>query len=289
MTTATANGLQIEYDTFGNAGDPALLLIMGLGAQMTAWPEAFCRQLADKGLYVIRFDNRDVGLSSKIEGGAAPDMVAALSGDTSSASYVLDDMADDAAGLLDALGFAKAHIAGASMGGMIAQAFAIRHPERVLSLCSMMSTTGDQSVGQASPEAMAVLMSSPPTTREQAIEAALKANKAIGGTYPVDETRARAEAEAAYDRCYYPEGTARQLVAIIASGDRTERLHGVHVPTLVIHGEVDPLVNVSGGKATAAAIPGAKLLLVPGMGHDMPEQVWPEIVEAIVGLTNRAG
>ena len=288
MTTATANGLQIEYDTFGDKADPALLLIMGLGAQMTAWPEAFCRELAGHRLYVIRFDNRDVGLSSKVEGGAAPDMMAALTGDTSSASYRLDDMADDAAGVLDALGIAKAHIAGASMGGMIAQAFAIRHPDRTLSLCSIMSTTGNQSVGQASPEAMAVLMSAPPTTRAEAIEAALKANKAIGGTSRVDDGRARAEAEAAYDRCYYPEGTARQLVAILASGDRTEQLRAVRVPTLVVHGEVDPLVNVSGGKATAAAIPGSKLLVVPGMGHDMPEQVWPQVVPEMVALTRRA-
>lgn len=288
MTTARANGIQIEYDTFGSAGDPALLLIMGLGAQMTLWPEPFCQQLAEHGLFVIRFDNRDVGLSSKIEGGPAPDMMAALTGDTSSASYKLDDMADDAAGLLDALGIAKAHIAGASMGGMIAQAFAIRHPDKTLSLCSIMSTTGDTSVGQASPEAMAGLMAPPPTTRDEAIDAALKANKAIGGTYPVDEARARADVAAAYDRCYYPEGTARQLLAILASGDRTEGLHGVRVPTLVIHGEVDPLVNVSGGKATAGAIPGARLVVVAGMGHDMPEPTWPQIVPAMVENVGRA-
>lgn len=288
MTTARANGIQIEYDTFGSAGDPALLLIMGLGAQMTLWPEPFCQQLAEHGLFVIRFDNRDVGLSSKIEGGPAPDMMAALTGDTSSASYKLDDMADDAAGLLDALGIAKAHIAGASMGGMIAQAFAIRHPDKTLSLCSIMSTTGDTSVGQASPEAMTGLMAPPPTTRDEAIDAALKANKAIGGTYPVDEARARADVAAAYDRCYYPEGTARQLLAILASGDRTEGLRGVQVPTLVIHGEVDPLVNVSGGKATAGAIPGARLVVVAGMGHDMPEPTWPQIVPAMVENVGRA-
>jgi pimeloyl-ACP methyl ester carboxylesterase len=288
MPTATANGIQLFYETFGAATDPTLLLVMGLGAQMTLWDEDFCRALASEGFHVIRFDNRDVGLSSKIEGGPAPDLGKAMAGDASSAAYTLWDMADDAVGLLDALGIAKAHIVGASMGGMIVQAMAIKHPDRVLSMTSIMSTTGNPAVGQPKPEAMAALLSPPPATREEAVEQGVKTWKTIGGTYPFDEAMLRERQGAAYDRCFYPIGTARQMIAILAGGDRTEALKQVRVPTLVIHGDEDSLVTPSGGAATAEAIPGAELLKVPGMGHDMPIQVQPQLVSAIVANARKA-
>ncbi len=286
---AKANGIDICYETFGDPSKPALLLVMGLGAQMTLWDEAFCEQLAGRGFQVIRFDNRDTGLSSKIEGGPTPDVGAAMGGDTSSASYTLTDMADDAAGVLDALGIRAAHIVGASMGGMIVQQMAIRHPSRVLSLCSIMSTTGDRSVGQGTPEAMALLMGPTPTTREEAIEASVRSTKVLlGSGFKFDEEKVRQQAAATYDRMNYPAGFARQLVGIVASGDRTEELRKLKVPTLVIHGEDDPLVTLSGGQATAKAIPGATLLTIPGMGHALPEEAWPRIVDAIVANTERA-
>lgn len=288
MPTAPANGITLFYDTFGDAQDPALLLVMGLGAQMIMWDEAFCRSLAASGFHVIRFDNRDTGLSSKIEGGPAPDVAKAMAGDHSTASYTLWDMADDAAGLLDHLGIAKAHIVGASMGGMIVQAMAIRHPDRVLSMCSIMSTTGNGQVGQARPEAMGALFSAPPASRQEAIELAVKTMTALCGTFPLDAAATRERAALAYDRCFYPVGTARQLVGVIAAGDRTEALKQVAAPTLVIHGELDPLIDVSGGRATAEAIPGAELLVIPGMGHDIPADAQAQIVGAIVANTRRA-
>ena len=289
MATAPANGISIEYDTFGNASDPALLLVMGLGAQMTMWDPAFCSALADRGFYVIRFDNRDVGLSSKIEDGPAPDLAKAFAGDFSSASYTLWDMADDAAGLLDHLGIGKAHIVGASMGGMIVQAIAIRHPERVLSMTSIMSTTGNPNVGQATPAAMGALMSAPATNREEAIERGKESWKIIGSPgYPADPEKVAANIARDYDRCFYPVGISRQLLAIMATGDRTEALQKLSVPTLVIHGEDDPLVTVSGGKATADAIPGAKLVTFPGMGHDFPAELHDAWIDAIVENAGRA-
>src|SRR3954451_13386491 len=228
MPNVRANGIDIEYEEFGKSSDPALLLIMGFSAQMIAWDEDFCRLLAGEGFHVIRFDNRDVGLSSKIEGGPAPDIAAALGGDTSSAAYLLDDMADDAAGLLDALGIPAAHIVGASMGGMIAQLVATRHPDKTVSLCSIMSTTGDPSVGQPKPEAMAALLAPPPNSREEAMERGLAAQKIIGSPgYPTPPERVRERAGAAYDRSFNPAGVARQLVGILASADRTTALGNV--------------------------------------------------------------
>ncbi len=288
MPTVKANGLDIFYDTFGKREDAPLLLVMGLGAQMIAWDEEFCRQLAGRGFFVVRFDNRDAGLSSKVEGGPAPDIAAVMGGDRSSASYLLDDMADDAAGLLDALGIGSAHIVGASMGGMIVQAMAIKHAAKVRSLCSIMSTTGDPSVGQPKPEAMAALLAPPPKTREEAIATGVATYRVIGGTFPFDEARVRDLVARSYDRSNYPIGMARQLVAIVASPDRTDGLKRVHVPTLVVHGDSDPLVTPSGGEATAAAVPGAKLLMVPGMGHDLPEPAWPTILDAIAENAHRA-
>lgn len=289
MPTAKTNGIEIEYESFGEDRARPLLLVMGLGAQMILWDEAFCQKLADRGFRVIRFDNRDVGLSSKIEGGPAPNVAAAMAGDHSSASYRLADMADDAVGLLDALGIPAAHIVGASMGGMIVQEMAIRHPAKVLSMASIMSTTGDTSVGQAKPEAMAALLAPPPSTRDEAIATGVSTWKVIGSPgFPFDEAKVRDRTARAFDRCDYPLGMARQLVAIIASGDRTEKLRSVEAPTVVIHGDVDPLVTPTGGEATAAAIPGARLVMVHGMGHDIPDGAWAQIIDAIVENADRS-
>jgi pimeloyl-ACP methyl ester carboxylesterase len=291
MPIAPANGIELHYDTFGDEGDPALLLIMGLGAQSIAWDEDFCLALADRGFRVIRFDNRDVGLSSKIDGvelaatGAA--MAAALAGEAVEAPYLLSDMAADAVGLLDHLGIDRAHVVGASMGGMIAQTLAIEHPGRVCTLTSIMSTTGSLEVGRPDPEAMAVLVTPRPKDRESAIAQGVEATRVIGSPEHFDEDRARQRAATAYDRCFYPEGFVRQLLAIMASGDRTEKLRRLDVPTLVIHGSVDPLVTPSGGQATADAIPGAELLVLDGMGHDLPPFFWTPIVEAITKLAAR--
>jgi pimeloyl-ACP methyl ester carboxylesterase len=287
MPRATSNGIELEYDTFGSPDDPALLLIMGFSAQMIAWDEAFCRQLAGRGFHVIRFDNRDVGLSSRITGGPVPDVAKAMSGDPSTASYTLDDMADDAAGLLEALGIDGAHIVGASMGGMIAQLVAIRHPGETRTLCSIMSTTGDTSVGQPTPEAIGALLAPRPTTRDEAIERGGVVGRIISSPVHFDEDKARRRAAEAFDRADDPDGVARQLVAIMASPDRTRALGEVTAPTLVIHGAADPLVTVSGAEATAKAVPHAELRIFEDMGHDLPEPLWPDIVDAIVANANR--
>jgi pimeloyl-ACP methyl ester carboxylesterase len=290
MPNVKANGINIEYDTFGDASNPPLLLIMGLGAQMIAWDDEFCQQIADRGYYVVRFDNRDVGLSTHLDDAPAPDLAAAMAGDASSASYNLSDMAADAAGLLDTLKSKSAHIVGASMGGMIAQTFAIEHPAKTLSLCSIMSTTGDREVGQATPDAMSALLGAPPQTAEEAADRAISAAKIIGGKgFPLDEKRARERAIEAWNRAHDPAGFARQLVGIIASGDRTPGLKKLKTPTVVIHGKDDTLVTPSGGEATAKAIPGAELVNIDGMGHDMPIPVWPQIVDAIVKNAEKAG
>jgi pimeloyl-ACP methyl ester carboxylesterase len=287
---ASVNGVEIAYEAFGDPADPTMLLIMGLGVQMLGWDEEFCRMLAGRGYRVVRFDNRDVGHSTKVEGGPRPDVMAAVAGDGSSASYLLADMADDCAGLLDELGVETAHLVGASQGGMIAQTVAIRHPERVLSLVSIMSTTGDRAVGQPHPEAIPALLTRPPADREGFIDFVVGAWKVIGSPgFDVDEEALRARAGASYDRGIFPEGTARQLVAIIASGDRTEALRQLDVPTTVVHGTDDVLIDVSGGRATAAAIPEARLELIEGMGHDMPRAVWPRLVDLIVENAERAG
>jgi pimeloyl-ACP methyl ester carboxylesterase len=293
MTNATgnvtANGIQIEYETFGDSSNQPLLLIMGLGAQMIFWDTDFCRQLADRGFYVIRFDNRDVGLSTHFHDAPMPDLEAAMTGDASSASYTLSDMAADTAGLLDALGIPAAHIVGASMGGMIAQAFAIEYPEKTLSLCSIMSTTGDAGVGQPEPETLEILTGERPTNVDEAADQAVLAAKVIGGKkYPLDEEKARAVAIECWNRDHDDVGFARQLVGIMASGDRTAGLRKVTVPTVVIHGVDDPLVTPSGGAATAEAVPGARLANIEGMGHDLPEPVWPEVIDLIVDNAKKA-
>jgi len=269
VTKAAANGIELEYDTFGSRDDEPLLLIMGFGAQMTNWDERFCQQLADAGFFVIRFDNRDVGLSSRVD-----------------APYTLEDMVDDAAGLLDALGLDGAHIAGASMGGMLAQLFAIRHPAKTRSLCSIMSTP-HTSIGPATERARAALLAPAPDGRDGAIAASVEASRIFSPRY-FDEAKAAERAAAAYDRAFDPEGKARQLAAIIASTDRTEALGRVSVPTLVIHGALDEAITLEGGEATAKAVPGAELLVIDDMGHDLPEPRWPEIIGAIATNARRA-
>jgi pimeloyl-ACP methyl ester carboxylesterase len=287
--TAPVNGIEVAYEVFGDPADPTVLLVMGLGVQMLGWDEGFCELLVERGFHVVRFDNRDVGRSSKIQGGARPNLMAAVAGDASSARYTLDDMADDCAGLLDHLDVEVAHLVGASLGGMIAQTVAVRHSERVLSLVSMMSTTGDRAVGQPHPEAMPALLRSPAGGREQYVEFAVQAFRVIGSPgFDVDEEALRTRAGASFDRGYHPDGTARQLLAILASGDRTEALRRLDLPVVVIHGANDLLIDSSGGTATAAAIPGARLELIEGMGHDLPRQLWPRFVDAIADNAARA-
>ena len=282
MTSQTANGIQIEYDTFGDETSPPVLLIMGLGVQMTLWDPAFCQAIADAGYYVIRFDNRDIGLSTWFDDAGTIEL-ADLLGGTAVAPYSLADMAADAAGLLDALGIESAHIVGASMGGMIAQTFAIEFPEKTRTLTSIMSTTGDGAVGQPSPDALGALLGPVPTSRDEAIERSVQTSKVIGSPgYPYAEADLRAYAGADFDRSFHPAGMSRQLAAVVTQPDRTAALSTLNVPTLVVHGADDPLVDPSGGRATANAVPGAQLKIVPGMGHDIPPALYGEIVASLV-------
>jgi pimeloyl-ACP methyl ester carboxylesterase len=285
------NGIELCYETFGDPTGEPLLLVVGLGAQMTSWPVELCEALVDRGFHVVRFDNRDVGRSSKIEGAHTdflPTFLAAAQGEPVDVPYRLTDMAADAVGLLEVLGIDSAHVVGASMGGMIAQTIAIEHPDRVRSLISIMSTTGEREVGQPTAEATQQLLKPPPTTRDEAVESGVQARKVIGSPDHFDEDLARRLAGEAYDRCWYPAGTARQLLAIVASGDRAEGLRGLAVPTLVVHGDVDPLVTPSGGERTAELVPDATLLVVEGMAHDLPAAHVPAIVEAITALAARS-
>lgn len=281
MSSATANGITIEYETSGDPGDPPLLLIMGLGGQLIAWHPGLVGALVDQGFFVIRHDNRDVGLSTWFDEAGPADVAAAMAGQAAS-PYLLADMADDAAGLLDALGLASAHVLGVSMGGMIAQALAIGHPDRVRSLVSIMSTTGNPAVGAPHPEAIGALLAPPATEREGAIDQSVTVWKTIGSPgFEFHEDEVRAAAGAAFDRAFHPAGTARQLVAILASGDRTPGLRRLDCPTLVIHGAADVLVDPSGGEATAAAVPGAELWVVPGMGHHLPPELHAELASRL--------
>ncbi len=293
MPIARTNGIEIAYETFGPPDGRPLLLIMGLAAQMILWDDEFCSALAARGHRVIRFDNRDVGLSTKLDAAGMPDaaaaMQAALLGERIAAPYLLRDLAADGVGLLDALGIPAAHVVGASMGGMIAQTMAITYPARVLSLTSIMSTTGERSLPPARPEAAAVLLLPAPADRAGNVERAVHIFRTIGSPgFPFDEARVRDLAGRSYDRCFSPAGAARQLVAILASGSRREALAAVTIPTLVIHGRDDPLIPLEAGLDTARAVPGAELLVIDGMGHDLPRAAWPEIVERIGALTARA-
>ncbi len=293
MPKIAANGIEIEYETFGDKGNPPLVLIMGLGAQMILWDDTFCRELAARGFYVVRFDNRDCGKSTCMHDAGMPNLpmvlMAAMSGGKVDAPYTLSDMAADTVALMDGLGIQSAHIVGASMGGMIAQTLAIEHPERVRSLTSIMSTTGDPTLPQASPEVIAVLMTPPSPDREGNIERGLKVFRAIGSPgFPFDEERIRDFAGRSFDRGFHPDGVARQICAILASGNRKPLLASVKCPTLVLHGKADPLVRFEAGVDTANAIPGAKLVAIEGMGHDLPRGTWPTIVNEICEVAARA-
>ena len=282
MPNVKANGIQIEYDTFGTNSSPALLLVMGAGGQMIFWDFEFCELLAKRGLYVIRFDNRDVGLSTKFDKAGIPDMMAAMKGQPVCSAYSLEDMADDAVGLLDALGIEKAHICGASMGGMIAQVVSYRYPERVMSLTSIMSSTGNPELPQIKPNVLAALFKPVPAEREAYIEHNLDLWRTLWSPgFPFDEKRSRTIMAESYDRSYYPQGMVRHSAAVFAHGYRRSSIASIKVPTLVIHGAEDPLMSVEGAKETAQLIPGAKLLIIEGMGHDMPKGAWPEIIDAI--------
>jgi pimeloyl-ACP methyl ester carboxylesterase len=281
MPEAVTSEVSIYYETHGDAGGVPLLLINGLGGQLTGWDPNFHAELVARGFFLICFDNRDAGRSTWFDHAGPGDPLAALAGQATPA-YLLSDMADDAVVVLDALGVASAHVIGVSMGGMIAQTLTIEHPDRVRSLISVMSTTGDPAVGQARPEVVGLLMRPPAPDKSSAIETGVAASRAISSPgFAFDEERVRARIARDYDRGYHPEGTARQLVAIICSGDRTEQLRKSDVATLVVHGADDPLVAVSGGYATAEAVPGAVLKVIPGMGHDLPPALFVELADAV--------
>ena len=277
----SANGLEFEYDTFGEPSGPPLLLVMGLGAQLIGWDEEFCQMLADRGFHVIRFDNRDVGLSTRLDHLGVPDVMDVVRGSVPP-PYRLEDMADDAAGVLSALGIPAAHVVGASMGGFIAQTMAIRHRSRLLSLTSIMSGPGGMADNApATPEAMEALLKPPPRDRDGMIEHGVWVSSRICGPEHFDPEEARRKRTRAVDRSVSAEGTARQLAAVAASRSRAEELGRLDLPTLVIHGELDPLVPVENGRRAAAAIPNARLLLLPTAGHELPRAYWPEIVDGI--------
>ena len=293
MATVSSNGIRLAYDEFGDARATPMLLVMGLGAQMILWRDDFCRALAERGYRVIRFDNRDVGESTWMDDLGMPNVLGILTSIATrqpvSAPYLLKDMAADTIGLLDALDIERAHVVGASMGGMIAQAVALDAPARVRSLTSIMSSTGNPDLPQPRPEAMAVLLTPPPPDRAGAIERGVQVFRTIGSPgFPFDEEEVRRLAGLSYDRGFNPNGTARQLVAILASGSRVERLRELRVPTLVIHGKDDPLVPFEAGQDTANAIPGAAMLAIEGMGHDMPRETWARIIDGICDLAARA-
>ncbi len=287
MARAKANGIEIEYETFGSRKDPALLLIMGLGAQLTLWPESLCEGLAGQGFFVVRYDNRDVGLSTDFDEAGLPNLADAfgrlMKGETVDAPYLLSDMAADAVGLLDALAIDRAHMVGGSMGGMIAQVVAATHPARTRSLVSIMSTSGRYGLPAGKPEAVAMLSAQPEgTEREQLIAHGMKLRSVISGPgYPTDPAAMRALVERNIDRRYYPAGAARQYLAIMASGPRVELLKTVKVPTLVLHGEDDPLLPVECGRDVATLVPGAKIETFAGWGHDVPEAMVPKLVSSI--------
>lgn len=283
MPRTPANGIELTYETHGDPAGPPLLAIHGLGAQMTDWRPEIVEALVDEGFHVVTFDNRDQGESTWLDDTGDPDVTELLGDGTASVPYLVADMAADAAGLLDALGIGQAYVLGVSMGGMIAQTFALEFPGRTRTLTSIMSTTGDPTVGQPRPEALAALVPVPPISREEAMDQGAVMWRTIGSPgFPFDEPAVRERAGAAYDRAFHPAGNTRQLAAIVTQPDRTPALASVTAPTLVVHGEDDPLVDPSGGRATAAAVPGARLLLVPGMGHDLPPELTDRFVDELV-------
>ena len=296
MASLQANGITVEYEIFGRESDSAILLVMGLGGQLTLWPKEFCEALAAKGFRVIRYDNRDVGLSTHFDDAPVPDMMAIFADvmagkPVSGNAYTLSDMAADGMGLLDGLGIDRAHVVGVSMGGMIAQLMAAEYPARILSLTSIMSSSGNPELPQASPEAMAALMAPPPSpfTEEAAIEMGMRVWRAIGSPgFRRGDDELRSFVREQVVRSFHPQGTARQLAAILADGDRRGRLGKIRAPTVVLHGKEDPLVPVEAGEDTARAVPGSELRLVDGMGHDLPAALFPTFVEAILRAVERA-
>ncbi|HIJ57925.1 MAG TPA: alpha/beta hydrolase [Deltaproteobacteria bacterium] len=293
MPQATSNGIQIEYDTIGESSSWPLLLIMGVGCQMICWDDEYCSQLAEKGFYVIRFDNRDTGLSTKFENAGKPDLMDAfntiLKGQKIEPAYTIEDMADDAIGLLDTLNIDQTHVCGISMGAAIAQTMAIRHPARVLSMTLIYGTTGSSKLPPPKPEALNFFISPPPETREEVIVHFVNGCRLLSGSgFDFDEQWHRDMGARIYDRCFYPQGAARQILAILAQGSRKLALAAVTVPTLVIHGTDDPISPVEGGKDIAATIKGSELMIIPGMGHDLPAGgAWNLIFEKIEEFIKR--
>ena len=284
MPYARNGDVELYYETFGSPSDPALLLVNGLGSQCINFSDAWCEKHVAEGFFVIRFDNRDVGLSTKfahVEPDLAAVVKARAEGREPPVPYNVSDMARDAIAVLDALGIARSHVMGFSMGGMIVQTLAIEHPDRLLSMISVMSTTGDRDVGQSAPEAQELLFAPAPTDRDGYIDRHLQGIRTWGSPAYYDEERLRPFAGAAFDRCFDPAGQARQVMAIVAGSSRTEALRDVRVPTLVLHGSADRLVDPSGGRRTAEAIPGARFVLIDGMGHDYPPQLWDQIVALV--------
>ena len=290
MPSVRTNGIDLWYETTGDPAGPPLLLVMGLGEQLIAWPDGFCDALAARGFHVIRFDNRDIGRSTWLDDLGDPDVLALFGGDLSTARYRLADMAADTAGLIEALGLGRAHLVGVSMGGMIAQQLAVDRPDLVAGLTSIMSTTGDPAVGQSTLGNPAELMPVPGATREAAIAADVALFRTIGSPgFELDEAELARRAAAKFDRGHHPAGVARQFAAIVASPDRTAGLRALEVPTVVIHGDADRMIDVTGGRATADAIPGAELMVIPGMGHDLPEATWNRIADAIAARSLQGG
>ena len=293
MPKANVNNIEIEYETIGDEISKPLLLIAGLGSQMLAWSDEICESLANRGFYVIRFDNRDVGLSTKLEDAGLPNFLeintAYARGEIPEVPYILEDMVDDVIGLLDALNIDKVHVCGASMGGMIAQVLAYRHPSRVLSLTLIMSTTGNPDLPQSKPEIMAQFFAPVPSEREGYIEEMVKRDSLIQGTFSFDEDQSREYRTNEYERSYYPEGIARQLAAMAVPGNIKPYISAIRAPTLVIHGSEDPFNPVEAGKEIATTIPGAELLILDGMGHSFPREVIPRIINALVANSNKIG
>lgn len=287
---APSNGIEIAYQEVGDLDGEPLILVMGLATQMIAWDEDFCSMLAERGFRVVRFDNRDIGHSTKLDGAHVPDRLDLLLRRRDTAAYRLSDMAADTVGLMDHLGIDSAHVTGISMGGMIGQTIAIEHPDRIRSLVSMCSTTGNRWVGQPTFKVFAHMLADAPRDRDAFIKRIQRTYALIGSpAYPTDQERLRRVAEGSWDRGHNPRGVLRQLHGIVASGDRTAALHKLNLPVTAIHGTRDSLIRQSGGRATARAIPGARLHLVEGMGHDLPRELWPLFTDEIAGTAERAG
>jgi pimeloyl-ACP methyl ester carboxylesterase len=296
MTLVAANNIQIEYESFGDPENPAVLLIIGLGGQLVEWETWFCDTIASHGFFVVRFDNRDAGLSTKVDGAGVPNLVKAaqklFTGQTLTPPYTLADMADDTVGLLDTLHIKKAHVCGMSMGGMIAQTLAIQHPHRLHSLTSIYSATGDPGLPPPEPKAMEILIKPNPMERSANIEHVINTYRVLAGSgIPFDEAFHRHMAARAYDRAFCPQGTARQLMAVWAQSDRSKALSTVNVPALVIHGDEDPLVHPQGGQNTADALPDARLVIINGMGHELPAQnrYWEKIASEMLAHLKNCG